>query len=95
MSVRFREVSIFSPAGVPVFPLKTLIPITGLLLLLQGIAEIIRCILCIREGAWPGRLHDVEETESVIIHETQYKQERGEENVEIAKPLPGHKGTGA
>ena len=60
MSVRFREVSIFSPAGVPVFPLKTLIPITGLLLLLQGIAEIIRCVLCIREGAWPGRLHDVE-----------------------------------
>jgi hypothetical protein len=95
MSVRFREVSIFSPAGVPVFPLKTLIPITGLLLLLQGIAEIIRCILCIREGAWPARLHDVEETESVIIHETQYRQERGEEDVETAKPLPGHKGTGA
>ena len=94
MSVRFREVSIFSPAGVPIFPLKALIPITGLLLLLQGIAEIIRCILCIREGAWPGRLHDVEETESVIIHETQYKQERGEDD-EIAKPLPGHKGTGA
>ena len=94
MSVRFREVSIFSPAGVPVFPLKALIPITGLLLLLQGIAEIIRCVLCIREGAWPGRLHDVEETESVIIHETQYKQERGEDD-EIAKPLPGHKGTGA
>ena len=80
MSVRFREVSIFSPAGVPVFPLKTLIPVTGLLLLLQGIAEIIRCILCIREGAWPARLHDVEETESVIIHETQYKQERGEDD---------------
>lgn len=94
MSVRFREVSIFSPAGVPVFPLKTLIPITGLLLLLQGIAEIIRCILCIREGTWPARLHDVEETESVIIHETQYKQERGEDD-ELAKPLPGHKGTGA
>jgi TRAP-type mannitol/chloroaromatic compound transport system permease small subunit len=94
MSVRFREVSIFSPAGVPVFPLKTLIPITGFLLLMQGIAEIIRCILCIREGVWPARLHDVEETESVIIHETQYKLERGEDD-EIAKPLPGHKGTGA
>ena len=54
MSVRFREVSIFSPAGVPVFPLKALIPIAGLLLLMQGIAEIIRCVLCIREGAWPA-----------------------------------------
>ena len=48
MSIRFREVSIFSPAGVPVFPLKTLVPVTGVLLLLQGIAEIIRCIICIR-----------------------------------------------
>lgn len=93
-SVRFLEVSIFSPAGVPVFPLKTLIPVTGVLLLLQGIAEIIRCVVCIREGAWPVRLHDVEETESVIIHETKYKQERGELD-DLAKPLPGHKGTGA
>jgi len=69
MSIRFREVSIFSPAGVPVFPLKTLIPITGFLLFLQGIAEVIRCVICIRVGEWPQRLHDVEETESVILQE--------------------------
>jgi TRAP-type mannitol/chloroaromatic compound transport system permease small subunit len=69
MSIRFRVVSIFSPAGVPVFPLKTLIPITGVLLFLQGIAEVIRCVICIRVGAWPQRLHDVEETESVILQE--------------------------
>jgi TRAP-type mannitol/chloroaromatic compound transport system permease small subunit len=69
MSIRFREVSIFSPAGVPVFPLKTLVPITGVLLLLQGIAEIIRCIICMRQNAWPQRLHDVEETESIILQE--------------------------
>ena len=68
-SIRLREVSIFSPAGVPVFPLKTLIPVAGTLLLFQGIAEIIRCILCLRRGAWPRRLHDVEETESVILQE--------------------------
>jgi TRAP-type mannitol/chloroaromatic compound transport system permease small subunit len=81
MSVRFREVSIFSPAGVPVFPLKALIPVTGVLLLLQGIAEIIRCVLCIRLGSWPQRLHDVEETESLIlqeqrIHAAEQDQER-------------------
>jgi TRAP-type mannitol/chloroaromatic compound transport system permease small subunit len=69
ISVRFKEVSIFSPAGIPIFPLKALIPVTGVLLLLQGIAEITRCIICIREGAWPQRLHDVEETESVVIRE--------------------------
>jgi TRAP-type mannitol/chloroaromatic compound transport system permease small subunit len=70
-SVRFREVSIFSPAGIPVFPLKALIPVTGVLLLLQGIAEIIRCMICIRQGYWPQRLHDVEETESIVIRELQ------------------------
>ena len=68
-SVQFREVSIFSPAGIPVFPLKVLIPLTGVLLLLQGIAEIIRCVLCIRLNQWPQRLHDVEETESLILQE--------------------------
>ena len=86
-SVRFREVSIFSPAGVPVFPLKALIPITGVFLLFQGVAEIIRCILCIRAGAWPQRLHDVEETESVILREKQYLAEHGEQ------AQPGRQGT--
>jgi TRAP-type mannitol/chloroaromatic compound transport system permease small subunit len=69
MSVRFREVSIFSPAGVPVFPLKALTPLTGVLLLLQGTAEVFRCVMCIQTGAWPQRLHDVEETESLILQE--------------------------
>jgi TRAP-type mannitol/chloroaromatic compound transport system permease small subunit len=91
MSVRFREVSIFSPAGIPVFPLKALIPVTGVLLLLQGIAEVIRCIVCIRQGTWPARLHDVEETESAIMHEQQYQRERGH----AVQPVPGHKETGA
>jgi len=88
-SVQFREVSIFSPAGIPVFPLKALIPVTGLLLLIQGIAEIIRCILCIRLGAWPRRLHDVEETESVILHEQQHQRERGEQ-VTLPPTQAGH-----
>lgn len=68
-SIGFREVSIFSPAGIPVFPLKTLIPLAGLFLAIQGIAEIIRCVLCIRDNRWPQRLHDVEETESIILQE--------------------------
>lgn len=78
MSVRFQEVSIFSPAGIPVFPLKALIPVTGVLLLIQGVAEVIRCILCIRKGRWPQRLHDVEEMETAILHEKQYLAEHGD-----------------
>ena len=87
MSIRFKEVSIFSPAGVPVFPLKTLVPVTGVLLLLQGIAEIIRCVLCIRTGQWPARLHDVEETESIIMQEQRIHAADHEQH-----PQAGHKG---
>ncbi|MGH7403191.1 MAG: TRAP transporter small permease subunit, partial [Candidatus Rokuibacteriota bacterium] len=84
-SIQFREVSIFSPAGIPVFPLKTLIPVTGVFLLLQGVAEIIRCVLCIRANQWPQRLHDVEETESVIRREKAHLAEQGEQAA-VARP---------
>lgn len=63
-----REVSVNSPVGVPVWPLKMLIPAAGVLLTLQGVAEMLRCVVCLREGAWPARLHDVEEMESVLAH---------------------------
>jgi len=65
----YAEVSVYSPAGVPVYPSKTLIPLAGLFLIIQGFAEIVRCILCLKTGQWPQRLHDVEELESAILHE--------------------------
>ena len=68
-SMRIREVSVNSPVGVPIWPLKMLIPVAGLLLTLQGIAEMLRCVLCLKEGAWPARLHDVEEMENTLRHE--------------------------
>ena len=40
----------------------------GALVLLQGIAEAMRCVMCLRTGEWPARLHDVEETETMAIH---------------------------
>ncbi len=61
-----REVSVNSPVGVPIWPLKMLIPAAGVLLTLQGIAEVLRCVLCLKEGAWPPRMHDVEEMESTL-----------------------------
>ena len=66
-SYMIQEVSVYSPAGIPIWPLKALIPITALGMLLQGVAETIRCIICLRDGAWPQRLHDVEEMESAIL----------------------------
>jgi TRAP-type mannitol/chloroaromatic compound transport system permease small subunit len=68
-SMRIFEVSVNSPAGVPIWPLKMMIPFGAGLLVLQGVAEVLRCLVCLREGAWPTRLHDVEELEKQIIEE--------------------------
>ena len=65
-SVGWGEASINSPAGVKIYPLKIILPVSAFFLLLQGIAESIRCIQCLRTGEWPKRLHDVEEMETVI-----------------------------
>jgi len=66
---KLREVSVNSPAGIPVWQLKLLIPFGAGLLALQGVAEILRCILCLRAGEWPARLHDVEELEDVLAQQ--------------------------
>src|SRR3989442_13113171 len=51
-------------AGRPtVYPFKTVIPLAGAFVLVQGIVEIIRCIICIRQGAWPTREEDVQEVD--------------------------------
>ncbi len=64
---KIREVSVNSPVGIPVWQLKFLIPFGAGLLALQGIAEVMRCILCIRNNQWPQRLHDVEELEDALV----------------------------
>jgi TRAP-type mannitol/chloroaromatic compound transport system permease small subunit len=61
VSWAMKEVSSVTSSGVPIYPFKLVIPVAGFLLLLQGFAEIARCVVCIRTGAWPQRLHDVEE----------------------------------
>ncbi|OZA13634.1 MAG: hypothetical protein B7X94_02080, partial [Hydrogenophilales bacterium 17-62-8] len=51
----------FSPDPLPLYPFKFVIPAAGFLLLLQGIVEILRCLVCLRLGSWPERMKDVEE----------------------------------
>jgi hypothetical protein len=46
-----------------VYPFKTVIPIAGTILLLQGLVEIVRCAVCLQTGEWPSREHDVEEVD--------------------------------
>jgi TRAP-type mannitol/chloroaromatic compound transport system permease small subunit len=51
--------------GPPVYQFKTVIPIAGVLVMIQGLAEIIRCVVCLKTGAWPERLKDAEEIDVV------------------------------
>lgn len=53
----------FSAEPLPMYPFKFIIPLSGGILLLQGIVEIIRCVICIRDGEWPARDEDVEEVD--------------------------------
>jgi|TARA_B110000977_G_C11026037_1_gene473191 TRAP-type mannitol/chloroaromatic compound transport system permease small subunit len=77
----YKEVSWSSPARIQIYFFKTLIPIAGFLVLLQGVAECVRCVVCIQTGAWPARLHDVQETGDMLMKEQQDKQQLEKENV--------------
>ena len=64
-SWRIAEHSNVTADGPPVYHFKSVIPIAGGLVMLQGIAEIVRCVMCLRTGEWPARLHDVAEIDVV------------------------------
>ena len=61
-SLAIREQT-FNADPIPLYPFKFIIPIAGAVLLLQGIVEIVRCVICLREGEWPSREQDVEEVD--------------------------------
>jgi TRAP-type mannitol/chloroaromatic compound transport system permease small subunit len=58
-----NEHSNITAEGPPIYPFKTIIPIAGAFLLLQGIVEIIRCVICLKQGDWPSREVDIEEVD--------------------------------
>lgn len=61
-SLAIREQT-FNADPIPVYPFKFIIPFAGAVLLLQGIVEIARCVICLRDGHWPSREEDVEEVD--------------------------------
>src|SRR6058998_2719503 len=65
LSWRIGEHSTITAEGPPIYHFKSVIPIAGALVMLHGLAEIVRCIECLRSGAWPSRLEDVEEIDVV------------------------------
>ena len=62
-SFAIREHSTLTANGPPLYPFKMVIPFAGILLLLQGVVEIVRCVVCLRQGEWPSREPDVEEVD--------------------------------
>ena len=68
-SWRYLEVSVMSPANIPIYQFKSVIIAAGILLLIQGIAQVFRCILTIKTGTWPERESDVEELETILQKE--------------------------
>jgi len=75
-SWRYKEVSWNSPARIQIYFFKTLIPLAGFLLILQGFAELIRCWRAMRTGEWMKRLEDVRETEDSLIDVPEQEQIR-------------------
>jgi TRAP-type mannitol/chloroaromatic compound transport system permease small subunit len=69
--------------GPPIYHFKTVIPVAGALVMLQGIAEVVRCVVCLKTGEWPSRLHDVAEID-VIEEQLAHSEYVDEESRKIA-----------
>ena len=84
----YGEVSINSPAGIPIYQFKMVIVAAGILLFIQGIAQVFRCILCIREGKWTRAVEDVEETEVLLAKAGTFDAlHHGTEAVDVVLPM--------
>ena len=86
-----NEHSNITADGPPIYPFKTIIPLAGAFLLAQGIVEIIRCVICLKQGHWPSREEDVEEVDvgklKAMVHAP------GGDGA--AQAIVGHEGGGA
>ncbi|ABR60774.1 TRAP transporter small permease subunit [Sinorhizobium medicae] len=90
LSWRIGEHSTVTAEGPPLYFFKTVIPVAGALVIFQGLAEILRCIICLKTGAWPARLKDVEEIDVVaeqLAHSEHLDQETREAALERAQDI--------
>jgi TRAP-type mannitol/chloroaromatic compound transport system permease small subunit len=88
-SYAMRETT-FNATPLPLYPFKFIIPLAGTIVMLQGLAEILRCIVCIRTGEWPARLKDAEEIDVVeqqLASSTYVDEEAKRHVIEQAKAI--------
>ena len=71
LALKIKETSWNSPAQIQIYMAKSLIPLSGLLLTLQGLAEVFRCINCIKKGEWDEREDTDQETEKILMRTSQ------------------------
>jgi TRAP-type mannitol/chloroaromatic compound transport system permease small subunit len=90
-----NEHSSISADGPPIYPFKTVIPIAGGMLLLQGIVEIVRCAICLKQGEWPSREQDVEEVDVDKLKEMVHVTDKDINQATMDRVLPAdHRQTG-
>jgi TRAP-type mannitol/chloroaromatic compound transport system permease small subunit len=85
-----NEHSTVTADGPPVWQFKFMIPLAGVLVMIQGVAEIIRCVVCLRTGEWPSRLKDVAEIDVVeeqLAHSEYVDEESRKIAIERAKDI--------
>ncbi|MFN7085474.1 MAG: TRAP transporter small permease subunit [Burkholderiales bacterium] len=85
-----NEHSNITAGGPPIYPFKTVIPLAGAFLLVQGIVEIIRCAICIKQGKWPSREEDIEEVDVDKLKEMVHVKDESADQAMV-----GHEGGGA
>jgi TRAP-type mannitol/chloroaromatic compound transport system permease small subunit len=92
-SLGYMEVSVYSPANIPIFQLKLIIVAAGVLMLIQGIARVCRCIIAMRENQWPPLPQDIEELDKELLmqHAREVLRHHGEA---VDVKLPGDATTG-
>jgi TRAP-type mannitol/chloroaromatic compound transport system permease small subunit len=89
-SWRINEHSTVTADGPPVWQFKFMIPLAGVMVMIQGIAEIVRCVVCLKTGEWPSRLKDVAETDVIeeqLAHSEYVDEESRKVAIEQAKAI--------
>ena len=80
----------FNATPLPVYPFKFIIPLAGTIVLIQGLAEMVRCVVCLRTGQWPARLKDAEEMDVVeqqLAKSTYVDEDARREVIEKAREI--------
>ena len=76
MAWKIKETSWSSPAQIQIYMVKSMIPCAGVLLVIQGVSEVFRSLICIRTGHWPSRMVVAEETEQILMRQSKEEEQK-------------------